>query len=361
MTEVVKRCARDVSLGLLKRYPGFHFVRLKPGRKVPESTSTNYYNDPAKGSPGSTNDPKVIAKWPANCNVGLVPKLSGVVVVDEDRKPGKVGAETIAALEAKHGPFPETLKVRTPSGGFHRYYVEANGVKYRFALGESGFGKDVDSPPYVLIPGSKLPEGVYTTVTARRLAPSPAWFGFYLRETNMADADQTPVVDLDTDEQIEWAIHFLTHDAKSSIVGQNGEFALLMTAVVLKDHGISEDKAIDLLCEHYNVPKAPDGKPQHPYCDPLWGLNDGPVADRLDVKVHNAWLYLRQNAPGAMTPEAIFGDDDEGTDFAADMARRIAWWKQFDARPEQVERRRRRAAWERARRLVTIPDSDRQV
>lgn len=176
---VVKRCARDVALRLLKTYPGFHFVWINAGTKD-QGLPGNYYNDPAKGPPGSTNDPKVIAKWPADCNVGLVPKVSGAVVVDTDTKPGKVGAQTFVNLEAKHGPFPETLTVRTPSGGFHRYYVEANGVKYRFALGVHGFGKDVDSPAYVLIPGSVIDGRAYTVVKPMRLAPTPEWFKLYL-------------------------------------------------------------------------------------------------------------------------------------------------------------------------------------
>jgi hypothetical protein len=124
------------------------------------------------------------------------------------------------------------------------------------------------------------------------------------------DTDQTPAVDLDTDEQVKWAIHYLTHDAKASIEGRNGEYALLMTAGVLKDLGISEDKSIELLAEFYNVPPPQQGEPMHPYCDPLWGLGDGPVADRLDIKVHNAWLYLRQNRPGELTPEAVWGDGE---------------------------------------------------
>jgi hypothetical protein len=74
----------------------------------------------------------------------------------------------------------------------------------------------------------------------------------------------------------------------------------------LKDHGISLDTAIDLIAEHYN-----------PRCEPPWNLGDGELADRLDVKVSNAYRYLKYMRPGAATAEADFGDDAAGD--ATDM------------------------------------------
>lgn len=136
------------------------------------------------------------------------------------------------------------------------------------------------------------------------------------------------------------------HDAPPAIQGRNGEHTLLLVAACLKDHGISEYTSVQLLAEFFNS-----------RCEPPWDIGEGPTADRLDVKVHNAWLYLKQTRPGAYTAAAEFADvQEDDTELAALAAR----WKAFDASPREVRKREKRAAWERARRLVTIPDKDRQ-
>jgi hypothetical protein len=272
------------------------------------------------------------------------------MVVDIDTKPGKVGAQTLAGLEMLHGRLPRTLTVRSPSGGLHYYFTETGVVRHRLALGKHGFGDDVDSPNYVLLPNCRLDTGgQYIIVNDAPIAPAPDWFAEYLRKSDDAEVEQIPAVELDQEANIAWAVHFLTHDARPSIQGQNGEFALLMAAAALKDHGISQHKAIELLDKHYNV----EGR-----CEPLWNVGDGSVDDRLDIKVENAWRYLTKVRPGARTAQADFADDQPPSD--AELAELDAWWKKFDASPAQRQKAISRARWARARRLVTIPDKDRQ-
>jgi hypothetical protein len=316
-----------IALNALKAHPSWYLFPIMPGEKYPPLIPNNLED--------ASNDPEQIKKWHAKnfgCCWGLSLRKSRLIVVDVDTKPGKVGAATWNALTSKHtdelGDFgtDETFVVETPSGGFHFYFNEANGVQHACRLGVHGFGADVDSPNYVLLAGCRINVTIpriqdvppctlqvrYRTVQQLPIAPAPAWFGIYLQPSNAPDAEQDiPAAELDSDAAIAWGIHHLTHDAKSCIEGQNGEHTLLMTAARLKDRGISEGKAIDLLAEFYNVPKAPDGEPQHPYCEPLWSIGEGPPADRLDVKVHNAWLYLKQTSPGAHTAEADFADDVE--------------------------------------------------
>jgi len=200
---------------------------------------------------------------------------------------------------------PPTLTARSPSGGIHFYFSETNVVRHR--VKQNAFGRDVDSTGYVLIPDSILRAhkakgqypGRYRFTNQLPVAPAPAWFAEYLTEpgTAAADADQVPVVEQDTPDLIEWAKDYLKNDAKPAIQFQNGEFTLLMVAGVLKDRGISEQMAVELLAEFYND-----------RCSPPWDIGEGATADRLDVKVHNAWLYLRQSSPGANTAEADFGN-----------------------------------------------------
>jgi hypothetical protein len=61
-------------------------------------------------------------KWPNALIATPTGKPSGSYVVDVDKKNGVNGFETLAALEAEHGPLPETLTAETPSGGRHFYF-----------------------------------------------------------------------------------------------------------------------------------------------------------------------------------------------------------------------------------------------
>jgi hypothetical protein len=83
--------------------------------------------------------------------------------------------------------------------------------------------------------------------------------------------------------------------------GEGGEQTTLDVATVLKDQGISEAMAVELMAEFYNV----DGR-----CDPIWSMDETPAEDSLPVKVHNAYTYKRNTAPGASTAEAEFANDD---------------------------------------------------
>lgn len=131
---------------------------------------------------------------------------------------------------------------------------------------------------------------------------------------NGAPASQEPLVELDQQHNIDWAMHYLKRDAPYSQQGSGGEAALLQVAATLKDHGISEQLAIELIDQHYN---------QWPICEPEWQL-DGPPEDSIRVKVHNAYTYLTQEPPGSKTAEAEFAEDplseDELKKFAASDA-----------------------------------------
>ncbi|HVA17457.1 MAG TPA: bifunctional DNA primase/polymerase [Candidatus Dormibacteraeota bacterium] len=280
-------------IALLRAHRRWHAFPIRAAEKAPPC----FKNELELAS----NDPATIDRWTKefqNCNWGLALNKSGMIVVDVDTKPGKVGQQTLDILELEHGPLPRTLTVRTPSGGSHYYFHETARVKHRMRV--SAFGRDVDSTNYVLLPGSLVHGAGYTILDNVPAIAAPDWFAEYLDAPMIGDneADQAPVVEQDTPDLIAWAIDYLKRDAPPSIQFQNGEFTLLIVAGRLKDHGISEHMAVELLTEHYN------GR-----CEPEWNVGEGPDADRLDVKVANAWLYLKQTAPGAHTAAADFGND----------------------------------------------------
>jgi len=291
----------NIALDCLVAHPTWYLFPIKRLEKTPPCFDDNLRL--------ASNDPAIIQKWYKSfpgCNWGVSLKKSKLIAVDVDRKPDKSGGETLDALELERGSLPDTFTVSTSSGGLHIYFNETDYVKHAMRL--SAFGKDVDSTNYTMIPGCWLStnsERGYDVVNDVPVADAPDWFAEYLGDREITPTDQTPVVEQDTDDITNRAIFYLRNDAKPSIQSQNGENRLLMTAAVLKDIGISQEAAVQLLDRYYNVP----GK-----CEPQWQVGEGPVADRLDIKVANAWAYLKNTAPGALSPQVEFGGRDASID-----------------------------------------------
>lgn len=290
-----------IALSFLKRHPDAYLFPIRRLAKFPPLLEDNL------GS-GASKDPTVLTKhhdkWPG-CNWGIALAKSKMLVVDEDTKPGKSGTATFDELNKRyetHGFLPgftTTFTVTSPSGGRHLYYRG----EHRFALGKHGFGEDVDSPNYALLPGCwiKDDDGILKCYRIEHDGPmteAPSWFYDVLGANKAEAVEQIPVVDLDQDLLIRWAIHHAKH-APPSIQGKGGNQALYSVAAALKDAGISQHMSVEILSEHFNS-----------RCEPPWSLDpSAPREGQLAVVVANAYTYARQNAPGSDTAEAIFGGD----------------------------------------------------
>lgn len=349
----------SVALDILKAHPTWYLFPIRRLEKAPPL----FKNELELAS----NDPKTITKWATQFNGpnwGIALKKSKLVVPDVDTKPGKVGQQTLDDLELSYGALPDTLCIRTPSGGYHYYFNEANGVTHQMRVG--GFGKDVDSTNYVVAPGCFLSSGgTYEIIRNVPVADTPEWFGELLNKNDDIGVivDQTPDIALDQQANIDWCTAYLRNDAPPCIQGSNGEYTLLLVAGVLKDRGLSMPKAIELLGEEYNVP----GK-----CEPQWLIGDGPVADRLDIKVRNAWTYLKKSAPGSAAAEAEFGGDNMVDDATMKWieqdepvaAQRSAEWraerkrKADEAEAERAEKQAADEAAEYARQEREVAESE---
>lgn len=111
----------------------------------------------------ATCDPEQIKnwwhRWP-DANIGLYCAASGLAVVDIDRHAGKAnGFETLASLEAEHGPLRSPVVVKTGSGGEHRYYRVPGGAQLPGAVGPKNGGIDLKHNGYVVMPPSIHPNG----------------------------------------------------------------------------------------------------------------------------------------------------------------------------------------------------------
>ncbi len=280
----------DLALDYLVAHPNRFIFPVKRLSKSPPLVSDNLRK--------ASDDPEQIRRWHKKypgCNWALALAMSGLICADVDTRAGKNGAETFTLLDLLWG-WPATETTRTPSGGLHHLYRG----EHVFAIGERGFGTDLDSPNYIIIPGCKTADGEYVALDSIACADAPDWFYQILATRSAPAQSQEPAVDWDLPENVEWAIDYLSNDAPPSIEGRSGEKTTFDVAGVLKDHGISEHTALELMAAHYNVA----GK-----CKPLWQMGDCAVQDSLPVKVHNAYTYKTAVQPGAATAAAEFADD----------------------------------------------------
>jgi hypothetical protein len=262
----------------------------------------------------ATSSPKQIenwwTRWP-RANIGLACGPSVIAVVDIDTKEGKNGQRTIDLLEVLDDlRLSPTRTMRTPSGGWQYLYageVASTVAKIGAHLYEKPFMSHVDTRGagganggYVLLPPSRTTTnlkkhthaGIYQWLNDVALAAVDQW----VVEACGAKAEShehivEPVIELDQAANIEWAIDYLRNDAPPAVEGDGGEFTSLKVAMTLRGYGISEDKTLELMLDHYNE-----------RCEPPWEI------DGLAKKVENAFLYASREAPGAATAEAQFQD-----------------------------------------------------
>ncbi|MEI6084008.1 MAG: bifunctional DNA primase/polymerase [Verrucomicrobiota bacterium] len=227
------------------------------------------------------------AKYP-DCNWGVDCGKSNLAVVDIDLKDGKNGLESLLLLETEHGGklLRDTFTVTTPTGGKHLYYTgqcrSVNGL---------GVGLDLKSNGgYVVLYGSTVSGKSYWISNS---LPTSKCVGWLIERAGKAAA-RSPIADSwmtepDRAEYIAWAVNWLENDAPESIQGQNGDDVLVKRVFMpLRDGGVSKEKAVELILEHYNDSKA----------FPPW------TPEELERKSDNAYRYALSPA-GSKTPAAL--------------------------------------------------------
>ena len=105
----------------------------------------------------ATTDPAQIREWwdkRPHANIGIATRASGLLVVDVDDRKG--GTDTLAALERRHGPLPETPEAITGTLGRHMYYLAP--VPDTVLRKSDALGPGLDLPNYVVAPPSIHPD-----------------------------------------------------------------------------------------------------------------------------------------------------------------------------------------------------------
>lgn len=114
-------------------------------------------------------------KWPTS-NIAIVTGASsGVWALDVDPKHG--GPDALARLEGEYGSLPETVRVRTGSGGFHVWLAWPADIEVRNSAGRLGPGLDVRgeggflvAPPSLHVSGRR-----YEWAGGKQIASAPNW------------------------------------------------------------------------------------------------------------------------------------------------------------------------------------------
>ena len=263
---------------------GWAVFPIRTGQKIPYAGF--------KWKDLSSNDPKHIYQWVdlyPDCNWAVDCGKSNIFVVDVD-------VEGLKSLQHTNQP-PPRFSVNTPSGGFHIYYKgDAPNSTSKIAPGIDTRGRG----GYVLIPGSVNGLGTpYTWVNKNTPADIPPWIVSKISTTKpKLDRNDDPDFDLDTDLQITAAVDYLTATAPAAIEGLAGDSTTYQVACHLRDLGVSEEKAVELLLEHWNDEKA----------HPPWDIHE------LSKKVNNAYTYAKDHV-GNKSVESMFSPipDEPGT------------------------------------------------
>jgi RecA-family ATPase len=250
---------------------GFRVFPLAAGTKVPPKDFPWRQH--------ATCDPDRIrhlwAQHP-NCNVAVATG-AGTIVLDVDVKSGKRGHESLEALEAMGLPL-DGFRVRTTSGGLHVYlktdHPHANSVNKLVEF------PDIDvrcEGGYVVGPGSAVGGKTYDVVQKGADAPLPGWLHDKLLAATPQHAERTdqPLVDLDQPHNVANAIEYLKNRAPQAIEGAGGNTETYKVAGRMRDYGLSEAKAWELMLDHWNEQKA------YPAWEP----------DQLLTVVENAYRY----------------------------------------------------------------------
>jgi putative DNA primase/helicase len=248
-------------------------------------------------------------RWP-QANIGLACMPSGIGVIDSDVPKGEDTLDNLELIEGK--VLSPTRMASTPRGGIHRFYrgtLATTAGKIGANVDTRGVG--TNNGGYVLLAPSRTEVGTYRWINQKvPMAPIDPWVVAACGEkadTNRGPASQEPLVEWDQDSNIAWARNWLMNDAPMCRQGSGGGDTLVKFIVPqLKDHAISEEMAAEIISEPggYNETK----------CEPPWSYGDCDDKDNLYVKIHNGFLYCRDNQPGVGTAGADFAGTEDETD-----------------------------------------------
>lgn len=267
---------------------------LLPGEKKPDPELAPH------GWQSATLDADQVREWwtaSPRANIGGAVGLAGVTVIDLDMKKAN-GALSLMDWElANEVAVARPVMVRTASGGQHIYLRGRTRNRASMLPGVDVRGEG----GYVVLPGSTVNGVRYAFVEGGWSTPIPEapaeWLAQVGRPPEKAEDPTAWLVEADLPENIEraraWLLREVNRD-RVAVEGEGGDLWTVKTAAMLRDFGVSEETALDLLDTEWN-----------PHCQPPWERED------LARKVANAYRYAQKpggiKAAAAMQLEARLG------------------------------------------------------
>jgi hypothetical protein len=237
----------------------------------------------------ATRDPETIRSWwtevdpvmnvtrVKDYNVGICGSRLGddkhLLIVDVDTKGD--GPDTIRGLELLYdADWTDTFRVETPSGGFHLYFV----VDQPAATTAKRIGAGLDTRGFngfVVAPGSTINGKAYR-FTGGTVRAAPDWLVEKVGAPPERTKDENVLTLLDMQPALDRAIDWLINNAPVAELGARGSTAYKVAARI-REFGVSEMAARDLMVEHWNA-----------RCEPPMEFED------LSLSVAHAYEYARE-------------------------------------------------------------------
>lgn len=209
----------------------------------------------------ATTDETQIASWERmyqGSNWALrTGTASGCWVLDIDVKNEAKGEESFFALLADHKDFPDTLAVKTPSGGMHYYFEMEPGVRTIINGGKFG-GIDVRADGgYVLIPPSVINGNAYEYLNDKPILKAPDWlkealFPIQQKRTNTDEVERIPQTDFRAESL---AKYLLKKYIPKAIKGMRNQVLMDMLCQMRDNiipYNIAEDMAREFAVQMYD-------------------------------------------------------------------------------------------------------------
>lgn len=286
---------------------GFRIFPLKPNAKTPaiECWPERATTDSATSIRGwSSKDYNIGIATGSPPRIGVANGTRGtnrvLIVVDYDMKPGQLGEK--ALKEHTLLGYADTLTVKTPNG-IHKYYWADAELRIPNSVSRIAINVDVRGERgYVVGPGSII-DGVEYKIISDEKEPGNFPDELAKLAVSISTGPQGPALEhgkaplgaLDHPSAIAAAKRYLINDAPEAIEGSGGDATTYRVAATIKDMGLSEDEAFELMAAHWNEEKA--HRPWSP--------------EELRIKVRNAYRY-GQNAPGSSDPFVEFDVGNSG-------------------------------------------------
>lgn len=245
-------------------------------------------------------DPDVVTKWwteNPDANIAIATGPSGLCVIDID-------SPDVNGIWRQMMDYDDVLHVTTPSGNRHIYFRTDKNLKSSVRIN----GDPVDSRAtggYVLAPPSRLTEGdyVFNGLSLAEIGNVPLR---YLPEDLERQLERKSQVDAAVEgmdralkeakeqdhlglDSMARAIEYLSTTAYPAIEERGGDEQTYKVAAQVRDFGVEESTAYNLMLEYYNH-----------RCLPPWEPSD------LFKKVQNAYNYAQNEAIGQQAAEADF-------------------------------------------------------